>query len=260
MDRSRLCAATVSLAPDLRAAIRRARELGLRGIEIDARTELDGARVSATGVRQVRKWLDDEGVVVAALRFTTRGGYAEPERLEERIAGTGRALALARALGADTVTNRIGPVPPSDAPAWAILVEALRDVGAQGERAGATFCAEAGLAAPADLLRLAAALPEGAIGCTLVTGASIVHGHDPAEAAAELTRLVRHVRLTDAVAGSFAGHGRPVPLGRGDVDLAGTLGVLEERDYRGWFGLEAAGTSDGAAEIAGAIARLAALG
>lgn len=259
MDRSRLCASSASLASDLRAAMRRARELGLRGLEIDARTDLDGARVAATGVRQLRKWLDDEGVVVAALRFPTRGGYADADRLEERIAGTKRALELARALGAATVTNRLGAVPAADTPEWSLLIEALADLGRAGERAGATFCAEAGAAAPADLLRVAEALPEGAIGCTLVTGALVVHGHDPAAAAAELSRLVRHVRLTDAVTGSFAGHGRPVPLGRGDVDLAGTLGTLEERDYRGFFALEAAERGDGPAEIAAAVARLAAL-
>lgn len=259
MDRTRLCVSTVSLASDLRGAMRRARELGLRGIEIDARTDLDGARVPATGVRQLRKWLDDEGVSVAALRFPTRGGYADAERLEERVAGTKRALELARALGAATVTNAIGAVPAADTPQWALLLEALGDVGRAGERAGATFCAEAGRAAPADILRLAAALPEGAIACTLVTGALVVHGHDPAAAAADLSGLVRHVRLTDAVAGSFAGHGRPVALGRGDVELAGVLGSLEERDYRGWFALEAAERGDGGAEIAAAVSRLAAM-
>lgn len=256
MQRSRLCVATAHLAPDLRAAMRRARELGLTALEIDARADLGGARVSATGVRQLRKWLADEGLVVAAVRFPTRGGYGDPERLDERIAGTKRALELAHALGTGVVTNHVGDVPPSDAPRFGVLLEALRDIAAWSERAGAVLCAEAGRASPADLLRLAAALPEGALGCTLVTGSLVVHGHDPAEAAAELSSLVRHVHLTDALPGSFAGHGRAVPLGRGDVDVAGTLAVLEEREYRGWFALEAVEARAAAAEIAGAVERL----
>lgn len=260
MQRSRLCVATAGLAPGLRNALRRARSLGVAGVEIDARADLDGARVSATGVRQLRTWLADEGLVVAALRFPTRGGYADAERLEERIAGTRRALEAAHALGAATVTNHVGAVPPEGSSAWGTLLEALRDVAAAGERAGATFCAEAGRASPADLLRLAAALPEGAFGCTLVTGALVVHGHDPAAAAAALGGLVRHVRLTDALVGSFAGHGRPAALGRGSVDVAALLATLDERDYRGWFGLEAADAADPGGELSGAVERLVSLG
>lgn len=260
MQRSRLAVSTALLAPDLRSSIRRARELGVRGLEIDARADLDGARVSTTGVRQLRKWLDDEGVVVASLRFPTRGGYGDKERLEERIAGTKRALDVARSLGAPTVTNHIGAVPEAGTPGWDLLVEALRDVAAWADRAGATFCAEAGRVAPEEIGRVAAALPPGAMGCAIVTGALLVHGHDPAEAVASLGTLVRHVRLTDAVRGSFAGHGRAVPLGRGEVDLAATLGALEERDYRGWFVLEASGAGDAPGELAESVARLGAIG
>ena len=138
-----------------------------------------------------------------------------------------------------------------------MLLGALRDLAGWSERAGATLCAEAGRASPADLLRLVAALPEGGLGCTLVTGALVVHGHDPAAAAAELAGIVRHVWLTDAVPGTFAGHGRATVLGRGDVDIAATLGALEERGYRGWLGLEVVDGSDAEGELAAAIARLA---
>ena len=45
-------------------------------------------------------------------------------------------------------------------------------------------------------------------------------------------------------------------LGRGDVDIAATLGSLEERGYRGWLGLEVVDGTDAAGELAAAIARL----
>lgn len=256
MDRAKICVPAGALASDLRTAFRRARALGVKGVELDVRADLDGGRVSATGVRQLRKWLADEGLVTAALRFPTRGGYADADRLEARIAGTKRALDLAHALGATVVTNHVGGIPPDDSPSWGVLLGALGDLAGWGERAGATLCAEAGRAAPADLLRLAANLPEGGLGCTLVTGALLVHGHDPAVAAAELAGLVRHVWLTDAVPGTFAGHGRATVIGRGDVDIPATLGVLEERGYRGWLGLEVVDRADPAGELATAIARL----
>ena len=95
MDRASVCVPAGALASDLRTAFSRARTLGVKGLELDVRADLDGGRISATGVRQLRKWLADEGLVVAALRFPTRGGYAESDRLEARIEGTKRAISSA---------------------------------------------------------------------------------------------------------------------------------------------------------------------
>ena len=50
MDPSLFSVATTALSSDLRTALRRARELGVRGVEIDARAGLDPAQVSQTGV------------------------------------------------------------------------------------------------------------------------------------------------------------------------------------------------------------------
>jgi sugar phosphate isomerase/epimerase len=71
-----------------------------------------------------------------------------------------------------------------------------------------------------------------------VTGSLLVHGHDPSAAVATLGPHVRAVHATDAVAGPFAGRGRAVILGTGQVEFAGVFAALEERGYRGWIGLE----------------------
>lgn len=239
MDISRISTPALSLARDLRTALRRARDLGIRGVELDARGGLHPDQVSRTGIRQIRKWLGDEGVEVAAIAFHTRGGYAEPDRLEGRIAATKKALDLAHALGAGVVLNHAGEIPPeSEGPQWRLLVDVLADIGAWGLQAGATLCLEAGRAAPADLVRLAAAVPDGSLTCDLVTGSLVVHGHDPAAAVAQLAGRLGMVHLTDAVAGAFAGRGRAVELGTGQVDAAGVLAALDERAEHGWIGLE----------------------
>jgi sugar phosphate isomerase/epimerase len=49
---------------------------------------------------------------------------------------------------------------------------------------------------------------------------------------------VASVHATDAVAGAFAGRGRAVILGTGQVDFPAVFAALEERGYRGWIGLE----------------------
>ena len=260
MDTTRISIPAVALARDLRTAFRRARDLGIRGVELDARRGLDPAQVSRTGIRQLRKWLGDEGIEVAAIAFHTRGGYADTERLEGRIEATKQALDLAHALGCGVVLNHVGEIPPeSEGPRWRLLVDVLADIGAWGHRAGTVLCAEAGRAAPADLLRLIAALPEGALACDLVTGSLVVHGHDPLEAVAALGGHVATVHLTDAVAGAFAGRGRAVELGTGEVDVAGVLAALEERDHRGWIGVEPVEDRTAAAEIRAALDFLRAL-
>ena len=239
METDRLSVPTVALARDLKTALRRARDLGFRGVELDARGGLDPAAATQTGLRQIRKWLGDEGVVVSAVSFRTRGGYGDAERLEGRIAATKSALTLAHALGAGVVLNHVGDIPPaSSGPAWHLLVDVLTDLGRWSQTAGATLCVEAGRAAPADLLRLVAALPEGSISCDVVTGALVVHGHDPVAAVQELGAHVASVHATDAVAGAFAGRGRAVILGTGQVDFPAVFAALEERGYRGWVGLE----------------------
>jgi len=270
MEISRLSVGALSLARELRTALRRARNLGIMGVELDARHGLELEQMSQTGVRQIRKWFGDEGLVVAAVAFPTRSGYADADRLEARIAATKNALKLAYDLGAQVVTNHIGDIPPAAnqaaaesgqgeataLPQWNLLVEVLSDLGAWGQRVGATLCAEAGRSSPDDLLRVIAALPEGSLGCDLVTGSLLVHGHEPAAAVAALASHIRHVHLTDAVAGAFAGRGRATILGTGQVDLPGVLGALEERGYRGWMGLEPVDETDAPAELTDALEQL----
>ncbi|MFM8414047.1 MAG: sugar phosphate isomerase/epimerase, partial [Planctomycetota bacterium] len=60
------------LARDLRQALRQARDLGFHAVELDARSGLDPAQVSQTGLRQIRKWLGDEGLAVSGIAFPTR--------------------------------------------------------------------------------------------------------------------------------------------------------------------------------------------
>jgi len=271
MDISRVSVGAVALSRDLRTALRKVRELGLHGVELDVRSGLDAEQLTQTGIRQIRKWLADEGLVVPAVAFPTRGGYADPERLEGRIAATKSALELARALGASVVLNHIGDIPPApraaetdkqddakpkEDPRWKLLVEVLADLGDWGHRVGAVLAAEAGRSSPRELLRLIDVLPEGSLACHLVTGSLVVHGHDPVAAVELLSTHIAHVHATDAVAGAFAGRGRAVILGSGQVDLPNVLAALEERGYRGWIGLEPVDGFSARAELADAISAL----
>ncbi len=254
MDTSRISVPTVALARDLRRAFRLARDLGIAGVEIDARHGIDPSQITQTGLRQIRKWLGDEGVVISAVSFRTRGGYGDTDRLEGRIAATKDAMKLAHDLGCGVVLNHIGDIPPeSDDPRWQLLVDVLSDIGQWGEHVGATLCAELGRGSPDDLARVLAALPAGAIACDLVTGSLVVHGHDPVKAAEMLGSHVAVMHATDAVAGAFAGRGRAVILGTGQVDVRGVLATLDERSFHGWMGLEPVDERDAVSELTAAI-------
>ena len=260
METSRLSVPAVPLSRDLRQALRLARDLGFQAVELDARTGLDPAQVTHTGLRQIRKWLGDEGLVVSGIAFPTRGGYGEAERLEGRITATKAALKLAYDLGAGLVFNHVGEIPAAaDSPEWQLLVDVLTDIGTYSQHVGGTLCVEAGRAAPADLARLIAAVPEGSLACDIVTGSLVVHGHDPAAAVAALGDHVAAVHATDAVAGPFAGRGRAVILGTGQVDFAGVFATLEERAYRGWIALDPVEPREARQEMAEAVRFLRAL-
>jgi len=239
MEPSRISVPAAALSRDLRQALRTARALGFRAVELDARHGLDPGHVTRTGVRQIRKWLGDEGIEVSGIGFQTRGGYGDADRLEGRIAATKGALRLAYDLGARLVFNHVGDIPASAETAeWRLMVDVLTDIGSWSQHVGGMLCAEIGRGAPADLARLIAALPAGSLACDLVTGSLVVHGHDPAAAVATLGDHVAAVHATDAVAGPFAGRGRAVILGTGQVDFAAVFAVLEERSFQGWIGLD----------------------
>lgn len=225
-----------SLKLPFRNALVAAKQLGAEAVEIDARDELRSEDLSQTGVRQVRKLLDDLNLRVSALTFRTRRGYDVSEDLEPRVEATKRALQLAYDLGTGVVINHIGRVPATaDAPEWGTLLPALADIGRHGQKVGALLAAETGTDSGADLAALIARLPPGSIGVDLNPANLIVHGHDPREAARAVGPHILHVHATDATRDVARKSGLEVPLGQGSAEWPELLGILEEQQYRGYF-------------------------
>jgi sugar phosphate isomerase/epimerase len=225
-----------SLGLPLKKALLTARELGADAVEIDARHELRPEEMSRTGVRQMRKMLDDLNLRVSAVSFRTRRGYHVTQDLEARIDATKRALQLAYDLGTNVVVNAIGPVPPeSDSAATTTMVEALAEIGRHGQRIGALLAAETGTESGEELAALIARLPPGAIGVDLNPANLIVHGHSPRQAVEALGEHVLHVHATDATRDLSLARGVEVPLGQGNAEFPELLAVLEEHQYRGYL-------------------------
>src|SRR5437868_12172257 len=91
----KLAVELASLRLPLKKGLLTARELGAEAVEIDGRNELRPEDLSQTGVRQVRKMLDDLNLRISAVRFQTRRGYQVATDLEARIDATKRAMRTA---------------------------------------------------------------------------------------------------------------------------------------------------------------------
>ncbi len=239
-----------SLQLPFRKALLTAAQMGIEGVEIDARQELKAEEMTETGVRHVRKMLEDHNLRVSAVRFRTRFGYQTADMLDRRIDGTKQALKLAYGLGTSVVINHIGQIPREDEPAaFNMMCESLADLGRYGQRVGAMLAAETGTDAAEPMARLFEALPNGSLALDFHPAQLVLHGHSPAEMLTKLGQHVLHVHAADATRDVAQRRGFEVPLGRGSVDWPDLLGRLEEHEYRGWFTLQRRDTSNPVAEI-----------
>lgn len=232
----RLGVELASLQLPLKKGLLTAHELGAEAVEIDLRNELSPDDLSRTGVRAVRKMLDDLNLRVCAVAFRTRRGYSVLADLEERVEATKRALTAAYELGTSVVINHIGRVPAeSDSIARSTLRDALTDLGRFGHKAGAFLAAETGTESGEELAKLIAELPPGTLGVDFNPGNLILNGHSPIEAMRALAGHVVHFHATDATRDVAQGRGLEVPLGQGTAELPELLGLLEEQQYRGYL-------------------------
>jgi L-ribulose-5-phosphate 3-epimerase len=243
-----------SLRMPLKKALLTARELGAEAVEIDLRNELKPDDLSRTGVRQIRKMLDDLNLRISAARFTTRRGYATLDGLEARIDATKRAMQSAYDLGTNVLINHIGRVPPeSDVTATSTLAQALTDLGRHGQRVGAMLAAETGSESGEELANLIARLPPGSIGVDLNPAKLIINGHSPRPAAQALAPHILHIHATDATRDLALGRGIETPLGQGNAEFPELLATVEEQQYRGYITIARHDTENPLADIRQAL-------
>ncbi len=225
-----------SMRLPLRRALEMASRIGASAVELDARNEIHPSQLSDTGLRQLRKILEDLNLKVASLRFQTRRGYDNPQDLDRRIDATKAAMQLAYRLAAPVVVNSIGLVPDSEEdPRWSTLKTVLDDLGRYGARVGAFLAAETG-AEPGEMLaKLLDNSTDGFVAVALNPGQLIINRHSVSEAVAALKPRIQLVCASDAVLDLAAGRGLSVPLGQGTADFPALIGSLEDIQYRGRY-------------------------
>jgi sugar phosphate isomerase/epimerase len=220
----------------LRKSLEAASRLGVTAVELDARNQIPTSQLSDTGLRQLRKILDDLNLKVAALRFQTRRGYDNPVDLDRRVDATKDAMRLAYRLGSPLVVNAIGSIASDEHdPRWSSLLAVMDDLGRYGTRVGAFFAAETGSNPGPLLAKLLGTGDDGFVAVALNPGRLIINRHDVAAAVRALRDRIQLVCAVDGVIDLAAGRGVSVKLGQGTADFPNLIGLLEDVQYRGRF-------------------------
>lgn len=272
MIQCRIAVQTVCLKQSISEALHTAAQLGCEGVQFDASQEIRPADMSKTGLRHLRKLLDDLNLRVASIALPSHQGYAQPEGLQERVDTALSAMRMASQLNARVLVFNLGsvPTPPRDldgpivsgsqesgagaiggaqalgleeglldscAQEWSTLIDVLHSLASQGNRLGVQLAAYAPMTDPKILKRLIGALPEGALGVDLSPAPLVAHQGSAIDFINVLGTHVLHVHGNDAIRDLKSGQGMEVELGRGATDYPELMGRLEEFGYRGWMTL-----------------------
>ena len=184
--------------------------------------------------------------------------------LESLVAAGAGVVVLAAAAGADGYDER----PELDERQWATLLSNLdRLAGIVADRGlKAVLHPHVGtmVETRAEVDRV---LAGSAIPLCLDTGHLLIGGTDPLALAREVPERIEHAHLKDVDAALAArvqsgeltytqavARGMYVPLGAGDVDIAGIVKALEHNGYEGWYVMEQDTILDGEPEGEGPLA------
>jgi inosose dehydratase len=188
--------------------------------------------------------------------------------LDAFVAAGATTLVLAAASGQDGYDTR----PTLDDAAWATLLSNLDRLAARAADRGITAVLHPHVGTMVENRdEVERVLTGCAVPLCLDTGHLLVGGTDPVELAKAVPDRVAHAHLKDVDAGLAdrvrAGElsytdavraGMYRPLGQGDIDITGIVGVLETNGYRGWYVLEQDTVLDGEPIGAGPVADVAA--
>ncbi|MEU2021452.1 TIM barrel protein [Streptomyces sp. NPDC016469] len=219
-----------------------ATEFGPEGFLPDA-PEAKAATLASHGLRAVGQF------VPVVLHDPDHDPLPEVETaLTGLLAADARTVVVAAATGSDGYDHR----PALDAEGWSVLLANLDRISAAAADAGvlATLHPHVGTMVESgdETQRV---LDGSGIGLCLDTGHLLIGGGDPLALTARLPGRIAHVHLKD-VRLDLADHvragrmtytqavaeGMYVPLGAGDIDIAGIVRLLEADGYAGWYVLE----------------------
>jgi len=245
----------------LRAAIKKAAEIGASGIQMYTVNETHPDRLSISDRANLLKFIKDTGLFVSALCGDFGGfGLEKPAENVEKIVLIKKAIDLAVDLETNVVTTHIGTIPADrTAVVYQIIFQACAEIADYARQRGITLAIETGPEPSATLRAFIEAIHSPGIGVNFdPANLMMVVGENSVQAAKNLAKYVVHTHAKDGVQFKatdpakiyhcFAGENpdninpddyfKEVPLGTGQVDFAGYIQVLQQNGYTGFHTVE----------------------
>ncbi|MEO1994602.1 MAG: sugar phosphate isomerase/epimerase family protein [Planctomycetaceae bacterium] len=261
MNQMKLGVACRVFDSSIKRALDRAAELGVSGVQIDARHDMRPEQLSNTGRRQFLHGLSERGLRVGSVTFPLRRRLYDPDQISPRIEALKTALSYAYELKSSILTIPIGriPHPEDDGPSFDALVEVLNDLASHGNRVGTTLSITPGPDTADTLQKLLDRVQQGRIGIDLDPASAVLAGESAAQAYRTLHQSVTHVRIRDAQR-DLDGMGQETPVGRGAVAWDELLALLDEAAYSGWLMVDRTSGSNRSGDATHAIQYMRSLG
>ncbi len=248
---------TESFKLDIASALKKAKDLGLDGVQIHA-TNYETAfdKITPQRVKEILDMVKSNGLKVSAICGDLGMGFIYPEKNAELVDKSKRILEYAKELETNIVTTHIGVVPEDkNHPRYKIMQDACGKLSQYADSLNAHFAVETGPEKAVVLKEFLDSLNSKGVAVNLDPANFVmVTGDDPALAVHTLKDYIVHTHAKDGIRlyeadpeiiykmeesemlldTSF----EELPLGTGGVDFKSYLKALEDIGYKGYLTIE----------------------
>jgi sugar phosphate isomerase/epimerase len=230
---------SASIPLELRAALKKAKELGAHGVQLwVAHNELDPRNLDKPGREELVTYMAWLGLERSALCGDI-GGFADAATVDERVAHTKEMFDLCADLSTPILTTHIGLVPENtQSTAYASLLEAVREVAQYAAARDCCFATETGPESGESLAAFLRAVDSPGARVNYDPANLCMNGYDHLNDVRVLKNSIVHTHAKDGLGPARPGGGREVALGKGDVNFPEYLAVLREIGFDGYLTIE----------------------
>ncbi len=228
-----------SLGMSFRQGLPRISRMGLSGVQVNALGELAPDQLTATGQREVRNLLKTYDLQLTALNCPLRRGIDIAQDQQPRLDFIRKVMDLSFELGPRVVIVQCPRVPENaEAATFPLLDEALRDLGAYGDKIGVRIGLEIGFDSADKVKGLLDRYDFGSLAVNFDPANLLLHGHNPAQNIIPLQGRLVQVHARDVRISTVSSGASEVRLGAGDVEWLSIVGALTAIEYRGFITIE----------------------
>lgn len=248
---------TESFKTDMPNVLKKARELGLQGIQLHAtQGEYTPQNMNDEKIKEFLKMVEDNGLIISAICGDLGHGFDDPSMNDDLIEKSKILVDYAKKLGTNIITTHIGVVPEDvNHPRYAIMQKACQELANYADTMQAHFAVETGPERAITLKTFLDSLNSKGVAVNMDPANFVmVTGDDPVQAVYTLKDYIVHThakdgnKLYDLSPEIIYGMAESdmlqlpafeeVPLGKGGVDFKAYLTALEDIGYKGFLTIE----------------------